>query len=250
MERAFAAVISSCRAVICSSLAERDDLLPMTSLDQRGKLRVIHNGVDPPPPVTDADRAALRAELGVAAGTSLALFVGQLEARKQPLLAARAAIRARELGAPITLVVVGEGAQASDLRALAGDVVKLLGPRDDVPRLLAAADLFVQPSEREGMSFALLEALSYGLAIVAADASSNPEAVADAGVLFPPGDEAAFASALHRVGVDAELARTLGARARSRAAERFSPADFLSASESVYAEAVMAPDRAGPGRHV
>ena len=247
MERALAGVISSCQAVICSSLSERDDLLPLTPPEQRDKLHVIYNGVDPPAPISETERAAVREELGVPPEATLGLFVGQLEPRKQPLLAAGAAVRASQLGAPIVLAVVGEGPGAPDLQRLAGDVVKLLGRRHDVPRLMAAADLFVQPSEREGMSFALLEALSSGLAIVAADASSNPEAVADAGLLFPPGDEEAFAAALHQLASDAELRRQLGGRATSRAAEHFGPAAFLGASESIYRSAITAPGRAVAG---
>jgi len=248
MQRALAAVIARSHAVVCSSAAEYEDLLAFTPPGQRQKLRLIHNAVDPVPAPSDTTRAAARHELGATSDTTLALFVGQLEPRKRPLLAARAAVRAHQLGARIRLLIVGAGPQAAELQPLIGDVVQLLGQRDDVSRLMQAADVFVQPSEREGMSFALLEALSHGLAIVAADASSNPEAVGDAGLLFPAGDESACAATLHRLAADAGLRHELSVRARHRAAERFAPAAFLQTSHTLYTAAVRGPGRDGRGR--
>ena len=68
----------------------------------------------------------------------------------------------RRAGAPFVLLVAGDGPLAG---ALAGERVRMLGQRDDVPALLAAADILVLPSAREGLSFALLEAMAAGLAL-------------------------------------------------------------------------------------
>lgn len=238
MKRAVAAIASACEVVICTSASERDELLPLVRDRDRGKLRVIHNGVDEPPPRDEPARVALRAELGAGPDTVLGLFVGQLEPRKAPLLAARAAARTHAQAPSFVLALAGDGPLAAELRALSGDAVNPLGYRADVDALLGAADVFVQPSEREGMSLALLEAMAGGLAIVAADGPGNPEAVGDAGVLFTSGDEDALAEAL--VGLVADPARreSLGTAARARAVEQFSVAGFLAATEAVYAEAL------------
>jgi glycosyltransferase involved in cell wall biosynthesis len=246
MNHAVAAVVARCRYVICSSAEERAELARIVPLDNRSKLRVIYNGIEPPAHIDERERLLIRGQLGIAPESVLGLFVGQLEPRKAPMLAALAAMRAHAAGAPFVLAMAGDGPQADQVRAMAGEAVKVLGYRKDVPRLLSAADVFVQSSEREGMSFALLEAMSHGLAVVAADSSSNPEAVGDAGLLFAAGDGTALTRALLRLSSDSALRSSLRERARTRALACFSPAGFLAASESVYQQALgrfTAPDQ-------
>ena len=87
--------------------------------------------------------------------------------------------------------------------------------------------------------------------IVAADSSSNPEAVGDAGLLFRAGDEAALAGALTRLCSEPGLRGTLGEQARSRVLEQFPPGGFLAETRTVYQEARRAftgPDRVAGGR--
>jgi glycosyltransferase involved in cell wall biosynthesis len=232
--QAICAVVRRCRAVICTSVAERDELAPLLPATEREKLRVIRNGVDLPAAIDEQQRISVRAELGVDPETVLGLFIGQLEPRKAPLLAARAAVRVHAAGISFELALAGDGPQALQLGALAGDAVRVLGYRSDVDRLLAAADVFVQPSEREGISFALLEAMGHGLAVVAADGPGNPEVVDDAGLLFRAADEDALVAALTRICSESDLRASLGALARTRVRERFSAGRFLAASEEVY----------------
>jgi glycosyltransferase involved in cell wall biosynthesis len=234
MVRAVASVASACDAVVCSSLDEHNDLVSVIRPADRKKLHVILNGIDPPGIIGEPARLAIRDELGIRPDCVLGLFVGQLEPRKAPLLAARAAVQARAAGAPFVLAVAGDGNEAPQLRALASDAVRVLGYRSDVGRLLSAADVYIHPSEREGMSFALLEAMIHGLSIVAADSSSNPEAIADAGLMFPAGDEDALIRALVRLSSEPELRASLGEKARVRARERFTPEGFLSQTKAVY----------------
>jgi glycosyltransferase involved in cell wall biosynthesis len=234
MTSSLAAVIRAARAVICSSQAERDELAALVPPREHHTLYLVYNGIDPRAPASEAERKSVRAELGLDEGAVLGLFAGQLEERKRPLLAARAAIEARQAGAQFVLAVAGEGPQAEALQRLAGEAVLPLGFRADVPRLLGAADVFIQASEREGMSFALLEAMAHGLAVVAADGSSNPEAIGDAGLLFRAGDEKALAAAIVRLSADVEERTSLGERARERSREEFSPEAFLDASASIY----------------
>src|SRR5919204_68745 len=91
--------------------------------------------------------------------------------------------------------------------------VQLLGHRNDVPRLLAAADFFLLVSKREGLSFALLEAMAHGLPAIVADVCENVEAVGDSGLAVPYGDEAALAAALVRLAGDEAGRAILGNRA-------------------------------------
>ncbi len=252
LSRALAAAVGAARAVICTSGAERDDLVAVVHSADRPKLTVIFNGIDPPAAPGPHSGPSLRDELGIGAETVLGLFVGQLEPRKAPLTAARAATRARAAGAPFVLAVAGEGPQAASLQALAGDAVKPLGFRSDLERLLSGADVFVAPSEREGMSLAVLAAMAHGLAVVASDGPGNPETVGDTALLFPTGDETALAAAITRLSADPALRRSLGASARSRALDTFGAERFLAATEAVYLRALeplTAPAPAAGGRH-
>ena len=207
--------------VICTSHAERDELAALLPPDAAGRLVVVHNGIDLRPEVDPAQRAAARAELDLEDTEVAALFLGELHERKAPLDAVAAAEAARSRGAPLVLLVAGDGPQAAAVRDRAGPPVRPLGFRADVPRLLAAADLMVMPSAREGLSFAVLEAMGRGLAMVVSDGPGNPEAVGDAGVVVPVGDRAAFAEALTRLATDDDERTRLGEAARERVRTTF-----------------------------
>ena len=89
---------------------------------------------------------------------------------------------------PLVLLVAGEGPLSAQVAARAGPAVRPLGFRSDPGALLAAADLLVLPSEREGLSLAVLEAMAHGRPVVVSDGPGNPDAVGEAGVVVPVGD--------------------------------------------------------------
>jgi glycosyltransferase involved in cell wall biosynthesis len=219
---------SRAAVVVCTSQAEWDELVPIAGAD---RMTLVLNGVParPPPP----SREAARASLGLARDDVVALFVGQLEERKRPLLAAHAAA-----AAGVVLLVAGDGPQAGELAALAGGRVRVLGHVADSERLYAAADVYLAPADREGLSYAMLEAMDAGLAIVASDGPGNPEAVGDAGIVAPTGDEAAWTAALAGLARDpAERAR-LGAAVAARARTTFSHERFAEGIRAAYERAL------------
>jgi glycosyltransferase involved in cell wall biosynthesis len=154
----------------------------------------------------------------VADGTAVVLSTSHLRAGKGidvlPGLAAQLGADARDA----VVVAAGGGPLAGELAAAARDLgvppdrLRFLGPRLDVPRLLAAADLFVFPSNgAEGLPLGPLEALASGVPLVATAVSDLPELLGGAAVLVPPGDDDAFVDACRRLldddGRRAELAR-------------------------------------------
>jgi glycosyltransferase involved in cell wall biosynthesis len=211
------AAVAAANATLCTSESECAELRALLPARLHGRLTVVANGIEPPAP-DPARRAAARAALGLAAGEVAGLYLGELEDRKDPLTAVRAA---RAAGPPFVLLVAGAGPLRPAVGAEAGPSVRVLGFRDDPGALLAAADVFVLPSRREGLSFAVLEAMGHGLAMVVADGPGNPEAVGDAGLVLPAGDVAAFARAFRELAADPARRSELGARARSRVVERF-----------------------------
>lgn len=230
--------VASSDVVIATSQSELEELSPIVRRKDRAKLRVILNGAQRPLRLTDEQRQAIRTALGVEAGTVLGLFAGELESRKNPLLAAAAAASVRNNGIPFALVFAGDGSLAAALQAYAGPAVRPLGYRDDLNRLMAAADVFVQPSSREGMSLALLDAMSHGLAVVAADAPGNAEAIGDAGLSFTTGDELALITALTAVCTDHKLRRRLAETATARASNLFDSRRFATETAAAYRDAL------------
>ncbi len=97
------------------------------------------------------------------------------------------------------------------------------------------ASVFVQSSWAEGMSNSLLQAMSVGCAIVATDVGGTGEALGDAGVLVPPGDDEALGDAIAALISDSKLRAEIGMRAKDRAT-RFSIGAALDAHRKLYAE--------------
>lgn len=248
-ERAVRAAVRATARTICTSQAEHGELAALVGPGLAGRLVTVHNGIDVPTPPDPAERAAVRRELGLGDGDVAALFLGELSARKGVLDAVEATLAAAGRGAPLTLLVAGDGPQDAAVRARAGRAVRPLGFRRDADRLLAAADLFVLPSEREGLSFAVLEAMGHGLPMLVSDGAGNPEAVGDAGVVVPFGDPVALARALERLAADAGERARLGAAARERVRTAFPREALLAGVRDAYAAALTAPGRgAGAGR--
>lgn len=146
------------------------------------------------------------------------LFVGRLADGKGlfDLLDAVAGI-----DAAVCLDIVGDRPLADDLAAAVrrrdlDDIVNLHGHRSDVERVMAAADVFVLPSYREGTPRVVTEARATGLPVVATDIAGLPEMVHDGetGFLVEPGDVEALRDRLTRLVESPELRRQMGERGR------------------------------------
>lgn len=152
----------------------------------------------------------------------LVLAVGRLATQKGFAVLLEAAARWRDLRPGPRLMIVGQGPLDAELRAKAaslGVAAEFAGHRDDVPALLAAAAVFVLPSQWEGQALILQEALRAGAAIVATRVGGNPAVAGeDAAVFVPPGDPAALADAIRAVLADPDLADRLRKAALARAA--------------------------------
>ncbi len=194
----------------------------------------IGNGRDPTRFRPDAGaRQRIRAALGVPDGQVVVLAVSRLVWHKgYPELAAAM------VGVPAaTLWVVGErlvSDRGPDMRAVLlaaglGERLRLLGYREDVADLMAAADIFVLPSRFEGLPMSVIEAMLTGLPVVAADVRGPAEQVVAGvtGLLVPPGDAPALGKALAQVVGDPVLRARMGEAGRQRAVERYDEAKVL-----------------------
>lgn len=206
---------------------------------RNGVLQVIPNGI----PERMGDRKRIRQELGVAESDLLLLSVGNLTPRKGHAVLIEALIKLMQNGddSPWQLAIAGEGPERPRLEGIVRDAgindrVHLLGSRNDVADLQAAADIFVLPSLWEGLPLAVLEAMFGGNAIIASDTSGIPEAIENGrhGLLTPPGEVAPLAEALRIVMTDTPRRQQLGAAALERARKHFTIDAMTSAYESYY----------------
>jgi glycosyltransferase involved in cell wall biosynthesis len=226
-------IVRAASATICVSDAELAHVRGVVG--DHDKLVLIPNGVDPSS-IDENERDAVRAEFGLSPSDVVGVVVAGLDSHKEPLVAARAALEAARGVTRLVLVFAGDGPLRAELVALAdtSPAIRVLGHRGDAHRVLAAADFFVLPSRREGLSFALLEAMSLGLPPVVSDEPANIEAVGDTGITVPAGDIAGFAAAMRRLVSDESARRELGALARERVAEQFRADEMARRTAEIY----------------
>jgi len=138
-------------------------------------------------------------------------------------------------------VFIGGGPLLEELKRLAEELgisrrVVFLGPRLDVPECLAALDVFALPSLNEGMGRVLIEAMAVGVPVVATRVGGIPDIVADrvTGLLVPPQDEKALASALLDLLRDPHRRRAYGEAARRSVDDRFDVTSMVKEIERLY----------------
>ena len=174
------------------------------------------------------------------------LAVGRLAPQKGFGTLLAAAARWRDRQPRPRVLIAGTGPLAARLATQAtglGVDAEFGGWSDDVPALLAGADVFVLPSEWEGQPLVLQEALAAGRPIVATEVGGVRALTGDdAAVLVPPGDPAALAAAILRVLDDPGLAASLTAAAQARAAALPSEDDAVAAVLALYARLTARPE--------
>ncbi len=191
-------------------------------------VRVIANGVEERP-----------AEVTLGEGPFRVGAIGRLTEQKGFDVLIEAVRRLRQDGVPVETVIAGDGPDRAALAAQAdGLAVDLRGFVDDVPSFHAELEAFCLPSRWEGLPFALLEAMMSGLPCVASDVGDVRLALDGVGLVVPPDDPEALASALHELAASPERRRTLGAAAHARARDRFSVEKMVAETVQVYEEAL------------
>jgi glycosyltransferase involved in cell wall biosynthesis len=179
---------------------------------------VVSNGVEEPS-VPDT-RDQIRREIDVAESAVVALLVASLRPVKRAPDFVRAVLEAREAHPELLGLIVGDGAERAAVEVAAGDdpAIRLLGFRDDIPRLLCAADILVLASEHEAVPMAILEGMAAGLPVLATGVGGIPELVVDGetGLLVSPRDVNALAKGLIRLSGDRQLRLAMGQAGRLR----------------------------------
>jgi glycosyltransferase involved in cell wall biosynthesis len=209
----------------------------------KGRIQVVHNGIEVHPPPAEEVRRSTRAEFGVAEDAVLLGFVGRLTEQKG-LTYLLDAMKEILPDYPTTkILLIGEGELREELAAKAERLSVLHavifgGTRRDIARILSAFDIFVLPSLWEGLPISLLEAMAMELPVVATDAGGVKEVIdsGKVGVLLQPKDVAGLVKSLSHLIADGAARRSMGIAARQKIIEGFSAQAMLAKTEQIYRE--------------
>ncbi len=207
-----------------------------------GKLITLHNGIETErfllPP---EERRAVREELGLKPEELAVGTMGELTEQKNHFCLLEAVPAVLERRPEARFFIAGGGELEGALRARRdemglADRVRFLGYREDIPRLLAALDIFVLPSLWEGLPVALIEAMAAGVPIVATDVDGNVEVFGrgEAGLAVPPGDPEKLAGGILALADDPGRRRQLGEAGRRRARELFDVRVMIRRHQELY----------------
>ena len=170
------------RLVTISKRQEND--IVSAGLIRRDRVQTVLNGIDAAKLRQRAGTGVTRAELGIPEDVVLVVTVARLVWFKAIDRLVEAVALLGNQAANVRFIVLGEGDQRPALEALIAERgltgrVELLGERADIPRLLGLADIFALPSVSEGMPIAIMEAMAFGLPVVATAVDGTPELVID-----------------------------------------------------------------------
>ncbi|MCE9581903.1 MAG: glycosyltransferase [Planctomycetes bacterium] len=221
-----------CETCVCESVREYTER--EAGIDEK-KLVAIPNGVELPA-LDGLDRS--RPE---------ALFLGRLEPQKdvRTLLAAWPLVRRRIPAA--VLRIVGKGPQEAELRALDVDGVEWCGFQTDLAPFWRTARVLALPSRWEGLPNAVLEAMAWGVPVVATAVGGSVELVREGktGHLVEPGDAVALAVRLAEVLEDGARAETMGREGRRVVERDYTVERMVSANQDLYLR--LAREKGVPG---
>jgi glycosyltransferase involved in cell wall biosynthesis len=199
-------------------------------------------------PAEVGEAAAWRIQHGIPLRACVTIYVGRLSSEKGlPGLLRGFALAARR-SPDAVLVLVGDGAQRTELEALASTLdlgpgrIRFIGRVDiaEVPFWLRSTDIFALTSPSEGFSCALLEGMSAGLASLVTDIPANRQLIDPGvhGLTVPFGDESSIGEALLQLSGDPETRKRMGEAARNRVVENYSTSRVVERYETLLSEVI------------
>ena len=193
----------------------------------------------------DGTRAQARAALGVDPDAELVVYISRLTERKDPLTLVRSIVELAKRRRKLVCMLAGEGAFVQPLKTAAQGcpAVRFLGHRDDVPRLLAAADLFVLPSLSEPFGLAPLEAMFHGVATILSDAEGFRDYAhhEDNALIFERGNQPSLNQAIERLLDDRPLRERLIKAGRETVNSHFHVDRMVDETVQLYADLLGSP---------
>jgi glycosyltransferase involved in cell wall biosynthesis len=234
--------------IVVSQAAQRDLQARLSSGERPGeRIRLVYNGIEPMPPITQERREEIRGEWGAQQDVPVIGVVGRIEEQKNPVFFVRVMEELGRRGIGFHAAWVGDGRLREDLqaelrRAGLADRVHIDGWRDDVAERLRAMDVFILPSRFEGLPFALQEAMLAGLPVCVAAADGMTEVIEHGVSGFLCEGEAlpAWSDCLAELLASPERSGAMGAAAAAFARQHFSAQRMAEETARIYREAIEA----------
>ncbi|MYI45341.1 MAG: glycosyltransferase family 4 protein [Gemmatimonadetes bacterium] len=209
------------------------------------KIALVRDAVDASDWQESVDAAERNSEFELEPGVPAGAMVAQFLSRKGHWVLIDALAILKRRGVAPTVVFFGGGPREETVRTLAEvagveDRIRFAGFRDDLHRWLGSFDFCVLPALSEGLGGAALQAGAAGVPVIGARAGGLPEVIEHGrtGVLCPPGDAGALATAIAGIVEDREGARAMGERARQRVGNLFPVGAMVTGNLDVYREVV------------
>lgn len=196
-------------------------------LFDESRFTIIPNGIDANQFQVKINKAEKKLSLGIPEDSFVITCVGRLRRKKghEYLLEAFERLSAKHKN---VLLIVGDGERDNELRRQASsyeskDSISFLGNRTDIPEILAITDIFVLPTEGEGMSNAIIEAMVSGVPVITTDIEENRDLVKNkvTGILFQKNNAFALAERMKSLRDDAITRHKISDNAREEANKRF-----------------------------
>lgn len=200
------------------------------------KIQTIHNGL---PQINFLSKDEAKRQLGISENK---IIIGNTsnfyKTKGLDVLIEAVSLLSEDVKAKSEFVIIGDGSEKENLKSKITNLkldasIKLLGKIDNASDYLKAFDLFTLPSRKEGLPFALLEAMQAGLPIIASNVGGIPEALGDAEILVEPENPKTLADALSTMIKDEQKRSDLSAKALERS-KLFIGEKMLTETNTVY----------------
>jgi len=205
------------------------------------RITIIRTAVDCEAFYAPDQRDPCRAEFSLAPESPLIGYTGRLDIQKKLDLLLEGFSQVLECHHKARLMIVGKGSLRPSLEALAdrlgiSHAVIWTGFRQDIPRLLAAMDIYILPSSNEGFAASMLEAMAASKPVVVTDVGGAQDVVTNGrtGILIPPGSASAIGSAVNDLLEQPEKLTALAQAGRSRVLEEFGVQRMADAYQDLY----------------
>jgi len=227
--------------MIALTEGEKNDYIEL-SIIQPESIDIIHSGVD----IERYKNAQVNIEekkisLGLNSNNLVVGTVGWLLPIKGPMILLKAMSRIWQDRSDVELVYVGKGdleeaLKRQTLKMGVSEKVKFLGWRDDVHEIIPVFDLFVLPSQNEGMGRVLVEAMAAGKPVVGSNVGGIPDLIKNGqnGFLFESGDINGLSAVIEKLLLDKNMRHAMGKRGQSLA-QNFSEAKMIEKIDALYA---------------
>ena len=208
-------------------------------------IHVVHHGCRDEQLPRDTSRQEICSSLGIPESCAIILSVGRLLELKGHEYAVRA-LRHLSDKKEVHWLIAGDGPQRNSLRSLASELgvassLHMLGHRDDVPRLMSAADVLVHPSTSEAFGIVVIEAMMQGTPVVGSRAGAIPEIIdhGETGYLVEPADSEAISHAVHRFLQDSKKQTKMRKSVRQKYLQKYTIEDMCRNTVEVYKKCKM-----------